>query len=382
MSSLILLVDDNLDLVNTLAEGLTLTNQRYEVITAGGVDDAIAILQSRAVDLVVTDIRMPDKDGFDLLSYLLDHHPSMPTIVMTGYGTPELERRAEKLGSLRFLSKPLKIADLRREVDDVLAAVSSGALFEVVSASGFLQLLAMERSTCMVRIIAAEGAASLTFVDGEIAAARTGTGIEGEEAVLSLLDWTAPRLQVDKMSQTPPTNGPRLQVHGLLLEAARRRDERAHGEDASDGDHDPDSGESFQPAEEQPMQTSLTMPASPTKISSALEALRDDLGEGLTAVDIWSTKEAVSLGGIKSNPAATALMDRIGNMIDAALQEAEFPELKDFFLLNLADGNIVLVAAAGNYRSGALIDTEKASLGMLLSVAAPRLIENLANLDE
>ncbi|MEN8152304.1 MAG: response regulator [Planctomycetota bacterium] len=240
MNPTVLLVDDNQELLDTLYDGLTLSGAGLEVLTALSVDAATAILDKRTVDLVVTDVQMPGKTGFDLLAHLIQHHPGVPSIVMTGFGTPDMERTAQGLGSLRFLSKPLEIADLRREVESVLASPAAGALLDVISQAGFFQLLALERSTCLVTLTTDEAIGELAFVEGALCEAKVGTltgrdavfevlswkTLTGRDAVFEVLSWKTPKLSLGAL-QAKPAPSEDLHLQTLLLEAATRQDEQA-----------------------------------------------------------------------------------------------------------------------------------------------------------
>ena len=79
----VLIVDDEPDVLEICAR--TLRTQDFEVITASDVRTAKILLQAQAVDLLVTDIRMPVEDGISLLHAVHDTTPDLPLMVITGY---------------------------------------------------------------------------------------------------------------------------------------------------------------------------------------------------------------------------------------------------------------------------------------------------------
>ncbi len=106
----ILFVDD----VKGVREGwrrLLSTDERM-VTTAADGDSAICGLQSHPVDLVISDLRMPGADGLELLEWLHDNEPDTPFVLITGYGSPEVEAKARKLGAYGYLEKPVSPDDL------------------------------------------------------------------------------------------------------------------------------------------------------------------------------------------------------------------------------------------------------------------------------
>src|SRR3954470_18067302 len=88
--------------------------------SAGDVAGAKKLLQSQSFDLCLTDMRLPDGDGLDLLEWISVHCPGVPCAVITAHGNVESAVRALKLGAFDFVSKPLDLGVLRRIVTTAL----------------------------------------------------------------------------------------------------------------------------------------------------------------------------------------------------------------------------------------------------------------------
>ena len=115
----ILVVDDDRGFLDSLAAGLA-DVQGHAVLTASDGDEAIALLSSRPVDLVVTDLRMPGVSGFDLVDHLARNHPSVPAIIMTAFGTAEMEEDFDALGVRGYVEKPIDLGQLAEKIESAL----------------------------------------------------------------------------------------------------------------------------------------------------------------------------------------------------------------------------------------------------------------------
>ncbi|MFI4895195.1 MAG: sigma-54-dependent transcriptional regulator [Steroidobacterales bacterium] len=138
----VLIVDDEPDLI----ELVSLTLGRMNLATASALDlaGARSQLAAQRFGLCLTDMRLPDGDGLDLVAYIQEHHPELPVAVITAHGNVELAVRALKLGAFDFVSKPLDLGVLRKLVATALKLPKRAAPATVVEAVG---LEAIERGS-------------------------------------------------------------------------------------------------------------------------------------------------------------------------------------------------------------------------------------------
>lgn len=119
----ILVVDDALDTLEVLQRNLFAAG--YQVYTAPGVTEALEILDSTPVDLVITDLKMPKISGIDLVRHVRENMKNTEVMMITGYATVEGAVEAVKTGAEEYLAKPFTddelLAAIRRVLDKLRA---------------------------------------------------------------------------------------------------------------------------------------------------------------------------------------------------------------------------------------------------------------------
>jgi two-component system response regulator PilR (NtrC family) len=116
--ALALVIDDEPD----ICELLTLTLGRMDVRTESAFDvaGAKALLAKHQFDICLTDMRLPDGDGLELVEWMQRHAPGVPVAVITAHGNVETAVQALKLGAFDFVSKPLDLGNLRNIIENAL----------------------------------------------------------------------------------------------------------------------------------------------------------------------------------------------------------------------------------------------------------------------
>jgi CheY-like chemotaxis protein len=114
----ILLVDDDPD---TREAGLRILDKAgYDVVTAAHGKEALNLLVRQPVDLVITDVVMPEMDGLELIKELQQRMPAIPILAMSGELGDRFLKIATALGARATLPKPFSVGDLREAVDALL----------------------------------------------------------------------------------------------------------------------------------------------------------------------------------------------------------------------------------------------------------------------
>src|SRR5688572_775464 len=158
-----------------------------ETRTASDVGTAQKLLKSQHFDLCLTDMRLPDGDGLDLVAWIQEHRSSVPVAVITAHGNVESAVRALKLGAFDFVSKPLDLGVLRRIVSTALklsqAQATDGTMRQGTQLIGHAP--EMERLREMIMRVARSQAP--VHISGE-----SGTG---KELVARMIHASGPRAE-------------------------------------------------------------------------------------------------------------------------------------------------------------------------------------------
>jgi len=404
----ILIVDDEKLFLKSLREGLRphAKKHNFRILIAEDGRKAIDVLEKEEVLALITDIKMPEIDGLQLIAYVMNRFPLLPVVVMTAYGSPQIKKTADDRGVLHYLEKPVDFDEI---INIILELLKTGKrrIVQGVSLPSFLQLLEMEKTTCT---IAASGEGIRGFMhirDGRLLDARTERN-SGMEAAMELLGLDP--IEVEIREACPPLAGSAIgSLTEVLLEAFRIQDERrsqqvADAEELSIEIQEESSWDSVsedspplqdvfelgEPVGEAgppiakanecksiPMATESgikEVPMNIPKLNKAIESLKESLGAALLTSDIFSTDDATSIAGWNSNPTACAVFSQFTAMVNRSLIDAKFPEIGRYYLLDLVDKKMVVVIPMGDFQWSMLIDGTKAQLGLLLNLAIPKAI--------
>jgi putative two-component system response regulator len=122
MNPRVLVVDDEPAARDSLARALRQFDRKIEVLEAGSADEAWRTLGEQSVDVVLLDVAMPGRSGFDLLEQMAEARllEAIPVVLVTGAGSDALRRRALDIGAADLLNKPVERADLFARLRNVL----------------------------------------------------------------------------------------------------------------------------------------------------------------------------------------------------------------------------------------------------------------------
>jgi CheY-like chemotaxis protein/predicted regulator of Ras-like GTPase activity (Roadblock/LC7/MglB family) len=221
----VLIVDDEKTLLLSIRAGFEAYKDRFQLFTAEDGKKAVTILESNSIDLVVTDIRMPEMDGFELLVYMNARFSSIPVLVMSAYGTREIQGKFESIGIIGFLDKPVDFDDLVKSIDEGLKLTSQGGTMTGFSVGSFLQLIEMEEKTCLLEV-SAKGKKGLFFFDHGLLFDAVSGRLIGEEAAIEMIMWNQVSLSFKSLPDKKIMRRINSELMPIMMEASRRKDEK------------------------------------------------------------------------------------------------------------------------------------------------------------
>jgi two-component system, NtrC family, response regulator PilR len=181
---LALIVDDEPDILQLLT--ITLSRMQIDTQQAENLTKAKALLQQHQFDICLTDMRLPDGDGLELIDLIQQKHPELPVALITAHGNMEVAIQAMKAGAFDFLSKPVELAALRNLINSALKLNQNNAEIPLKSKNkkqliGDTPIMLKLKQT----ILKLARSQAPVFIKGE-----SGTG---KELVAKLIHYKGPR---------------------------------------------------------------------------------------------------------------------------------------------------------------------------------------------
>ncbi len=342
----ILIVDDENNFLLSLKDGLRDT---FSILCANNGQEALDILAGEEVNLVITDIKMPVMDGFELLAQMNNDYSDIPVIVMTAFGSSEMEERLDAMGAFQYVEKPIDFDILINRVNQGLAAAKKGNITGV-SLSSFMQLLSLDKKTCTLRITSGDHIGTIFFSAGELLQAFT-ESLQGVDAALEIASWDPVDIELQHLCRQ------REQVIDaplgyILIESARRKDEKAEEEAENKAKGDGESSCAGQPQEIDPASL-IQPPEDPSTLLGQEEVDADEL--------VFAVEEAAA----PSLPVQVSMLLDIINPVDG---------VNEIVVFDKKNGSIVAERNQGGNLSPycAALVTQVTQINSELHLSVPR----------
>lgn len=224
----ILILDDDTDLLAAYRELLAQLPSRPQVYTANSAARAFALLESEPFVLLITDLRMPKIDGFQVLMSVRQKFPSLRTVVLTGLVDEQYRARAYAMGIDLYTEKPTAPGEIKlfsQCIESLLSRGTRGGFRGVQSKSlmDLVQLECLSYSSSVLRISYGSLEARIWIHGGDVIDAQL-KDLTGEEAFKNVFAWKSGNFEVlpgdSSRKRTIFTS-----LQGLLLDCAQALDE-------------------------------------------------------------------------------------------------------------------------------------------------------------
>ena len=228
----ILFVDDDSDFLLTLRDLYEMMSERsWQIHSATSANQALEILDSQKIDLVVVDVNMPVIDGIQLIGILQRRHPGLKRAVLTGLATPEKRAASLANGADLFIEKatsPEGYKSIFAMLGELLQwAPREGfqGLLRKVGLQDVIQMECLARNSSILEVYNQNVLGRIYIEDGQLVHAAAGE-IKGEPALYKLLSLPGGSFELAQF-EAPPEKTLAGQWEMLLMEAARVKDENA-----------------------------------------------------------------------------------------------------------------------------------------------------------
>ena len=217
----VLVVDDDPVTCDLIRNGLT-SYREFSVLSADSGQAAVEHLDSQEVSFVITELKLPVMNGLKLLSHMRKFYPEIPVIVLTGYGTAEIEAKIRKLDTITYFEKPLDVGVLVDMISKALQARVPGQI-SGISTAAFLQLMSNEEKTCTLSIQSAGRNGKLYLQKGELIDAET-ENRKARNAATCIIAWDKPVINIESSCRKFEKKIQQSMM-SILLDSARMKDD-------------------------------------------------------------------------------------------------------------------------------------------------------------
>ncbi len=186
MRAKVLIIDNDPMLLTILTESFQKYHRRFDLYTAKDGLEAIKTLQRHSFDVLVTDLYMPNINGLMLLTYMSKNHPDVPCIVITGHGTPFLEKQLKE-EIVYYISKPFSMQELAQAIINALDYETVKGALNGISVAGFLKMIEIEYKTCLCEIILPDDSRGFFYFELGVLFNAFHGALKGEAAAFRLL---------------------------------------------------------------------------------------------------------------------------------------------------------------------------------------------------
>jgi CheY-like chemotaxis protein/predicted regulator of Ras-like GTPase activity (Roadblock/LC7/MglB family) len=288
----ILFVDNDVAIISSVRDYLS---SYADCLGATSYEEAISTIEGEAgIALVITAIRMPGRDGFDLLLWLRENRPKVKVIMTTAYGSPAVRSLAKRQGAVMYLEKPFDLKQLMDMVQMILERTGFSVAIQDMEFTDLLQFLSFAGRAVKVQVTNNIGEEGEIGLEGDtVLWVRTSAQV-GEEAFFEIVRWKGGGFEMRPLSKEEKGNKEEdISLSYLLLEGARRKDEGLLSETIAEAERKGEEREPEIPGERANRVRAITV---------LLEELEREIPDFLAAA-VVSIDEGIPLVATTNDPA-------------------------------------------------------------------------------
>lgn len=360
----ILIVDDDTNFLLSVADGLRTHTKDFDVLTAENGLEAVKILNSQKVDLLVTDVKMPEMDGLELLAFMVSNHPNVPVIVMTAFATREMEDQATNMGTFKFLEKPLDFHMLLEKINEGME-VGAHYFTKVISLISFLRTVEREEKTCTIAVRSNKVIGYLYFFNGALIDGET-PDTRGAQAVYNIISWEDAEVEIDCSckKEARKIDNP---LNFIIKEEMHRRTHMAD----TKKDIPPENSDSSEETGLNPKEAKMNQ----EQMRKAIDILIKDMDDALLSTGIVSRLDGRILLEVNIHPRTGVFFKQLTAFIPRMLSECDMPPMGKYYLIDLEDEKSLIAIPHMNYIWGITLDLKKVAMGLFLNVTLPKILK-------
>ncbi len=217
----VLIVDDEVNITLSMVEFL---GKKLDCYGAYSYEEAVSFLSKHPVDLVISDIKLPGRDGFDLLMWIRKNLPRTRVILITAYGSPTFKEKAKRKGALLYIEKPVDLNQLIRIIGKMFEKKGFEAAISDLELVDILQFLSFYDRDLIVHVenhIGQRG--EIGIKNGKVMWAKT-EDLRGMDAFMEIMRWEGGDFTTDDYKDSEDGKIEESIMY-LILEASRVKDE-------------------------------------------------------------------------------------------------------------------------------------------------------------
>jgi len=193
------------------------------------VGDGVAALEqldTTRPDLLVTELWMPELDGFQVLAFLTRNYPDMPVVALSDHASRTLNIRLREMGGLRVALRPAKPETILTLIDELMQQRGAEGKRLGIALSAFLHLADMEKRRCRIEVRDRYHGRSgwLELYDSNLRAAGCDDGSASQAAALQILTWDRVILELADLEPERLDDGLGIDLTGLMVEGVKFRE--------------------------------------------------------------------------------------------------------------------------------------------------------------